>query len=53
MGVIVYSFNLNISPTMSYGVLECDSYVTELHAYDFVIKKFVIKRGVIFARPCI
>ena len=23
MGVIMYSFNLNISPKMSYGVLEC------------------------------
>ena len=46
MGVITYSFNLNISPKMSYGVLECDSYVTEFHAYDFVIKGFyVIKQG--------
>ena len=25
MGVIIYSFNLNISPKMSYGVLECDT----------------------------
>ena len=25
MGVIIHSFNLNISPKMSYGVLECDS----------------------------
>ena len=24
MGVIIYSFNLNISPKMSFGVLECD-----------------------------
>ena len=24
MGVLIYSFNLNISPKMSYGVLECD-----------------------------
>ena len=24
MGVIIYSFNLNISPKMSHGVLECD-----------------------------
>ena len=24
MGVIMYSFNLNMSPKMSYGVLECD-----------------------------
>ena len=24
MGVIIHSFNLNIAPKMSYGVLECD-----------------------------
>ena len=24
MGVIIYSFNLNISPQMSYGMLEYD-----------------------------
>ena len=24
MGVIIYNFNLNISPKMPYGVLECD-----------------------------
>ena len=24
MGVIIYSFNLNISPKMSSGVLQCD-----------------------------
>ena len=24
MGIIIYSFNLNISLKMSYGVLECD-----------------------------
>ena len=33
--------NLNTSPEMSYGVLECDIVVTELHAYDFVIKDLV------------
>ena len=53
MGVIIYNFNLNIPPKMSYGVLECDSYVIELHIYDFVITDFVIKRGIICARPCI
>ena len=53
MGVIIYSFYLNISPKMSYGVLECDCHVIELHAYDLVIKDFVIKRGVICATPCI
>ena len=46
--------NLNISPKMSYGVLECDIViVTELCAYDFVIKDFIIKKDVICARPCI
>ena len=50
MGVIIYSFNSNISPEMSYGMLECDI-VTELHAYDFVIR-FCNKRGVICAGPC-
>ena len=24
MGIIIYSFNLNSSPKISYGVLECD-----------------------------
>ena len=24
MGIIIYRFNLNVSPKMSYGVLECD-----------------------------
>ena len=41
MGVIIYGFNLNISPKMSYGVLECDI-VIEFHVYDFVIKSSVI-----------
>ena len=45
MSVTIYSFNLNISPKMSYGVLECDIAVTELHTYDSVIKDFVIKKG--------
>ena len=44
MGIVTYSFNVNISPEMSYGVLECDSYVTELHAHDFVLKDFVINQ---------
>ena len=46
---------LNISPNMSYGVLECDNcYVTLLQAYDFVIKDlYVVKRGIICGRLCI
>ena len=40
MGVIIYSFHLNVLPKMSYGVLECDKcYITELHAYNCVIKR--------------
>ena len=35
MGVIVYSFNLDISPKMSCGVLECD--VVTLQNYMLVI----------------
>ena len=50
MVVIIYSFNLNISPKMSY-VPQCDIVVTELRAYDFVTKDFVIKRGIICAGP--
>ena len=29
MGVIIYSFNLNISPKVSYGVFECDAVVLQ------------------------
>ena len=43
MGVIIYSLNLNISPKLSHGMLEC--YATELHGFDFVIKEFVINTG--------
>ena len=32
MGVIIYSFNLNMSPKMSHGVLECDIVMLQLHA---------------------
>ena len=54
MSVIIYRFNLNISPKILYGMLENDIVMsTELHAYDTVIKAFVIKGGIIFARPCI
>ena len=46
MGVIIYSFNLSISPKMPYDAWVWCCYVTEVYAYDFVIK-----RGVICARP--
>ena len=51
MGVIFYSFNLNISPKMSHGVLQCD--IVMLQNYMLMSYDFVIKRGAIFARPCI
>ena len=35
MGVIIYSFNLNISPKMSDGVLECD--IARLQNYMLMI----------------
>ena len=35
VGVRIYSFNLNISPKMSYGALECDTVI--LQNYMFVI----------------
>ena len=31
MGVIIYSFNLNISPKMSYGMFERDIVILENH----------------------
>ena len=34
MGVIIYSFNFNISPKMSYVVLECDIVMLQNYAYD-------------------
>ena len=39
MGVIIYSFHLNMSPKMSRGMHECYCYVTGVYVYDFVIKK--------------
>ena len=35
MGVIIYSFNLNISPKMSYGELGCD--IVTLQNYILMI----------------
>ena len=31
MGAIIYSFNLDISPKMSYGMLECDVVMLQNH----------------------
>ena len=35
MGVIIYSFNLNISPKMSHGVLECDTVMLQNYMLIF------------------
>ena len=31
MDVIIYSFNLNISPKMSYGMLECGIIILQIY----------------------
>ena len=50
MGVTIYSFNLNISPKMSNGVLECDTVVLQNHMLMiFCNKRFCNKKGVSFA----
>ena len=52
MGVIIYSFNLNISPKMSYGVPECDTIMLQNYMLMiFVIKDFVMKKGCYSVRP--
>ena len=48
MAVIIYSFNLNISPKVSYGMLECD--IVTLHNYMLMI---LCLRGFIYSGPCI
>ena len=48
MGAIIYSFNQTFHLKHHMVVLECDSYVTELHACDIIIKDFVIKKGELF-----
>ena len=42
MGVIIYSFNLNISPEMSYGVLECDIVMLQYYMLMILYKKVVL-----------
>ena len=49
MGVTIYSFNSNISPNRSYGVLEYD--IVRLQNYMLLV--LYLKRGVICASPCI
>ena len=54
MGVIIHSCNLNISPKMSYGVLECDMVMLQNYMRMICNKRFCHKnRGAICARSCI
>ena len=46
MGVIIYSFNLNISPKMSYGVLECDIVMLQNYILLACCKGFCALAGV-------
>ena len=44
MGIVIYSSNLNISPKMLNGVLECDIVMFQNYMLMiFLIKHFVIK----------
>ena len=46
MGVIIYSFNRNISPQMPFGVFEWDIIMSQNYMLMIsVIRHFVIKRG--------
>ena len=46
MGVLSYSFNVNISLKMSYGVLECTVILQ-----NYMLMIFVIKRGIFVPDP--
>ena len=48
MGVIIYSFNLNISLKMSYGVLECDIAMIQNYMLMIVNKRICNKGGALF-----
>ena len=52
MGVIIYSVNLNISPKMSYGVLESDIVMLQNYMLMILQSKILQRtRGVICAGP--
>ena len=44
MGVIIYSFNLNTSPKMSYGELECDIVMLQNYMLMICNKRFCNKK---------
>ena len=45
MGVIIYSFNLNISSKISYGMLEYDIVMLQNYMLMISLKDFEIKKG--------
>ena len=47
MGVIIYTFNLDISPKMSYGGLECNIIMLQ----NYMLMIFVIKRALFVSDP--
>ena len=48
MGVIMYGFNLNILPKMSYSVLECDIVLLQNGMLIICNKRLCNKRGALF-----
>ena len=48
MGVIIYSFNLHISPKMLYGVLEHNIVMLQNFMLMILNKRFWNKKGVLF-----
>ena len=47
MGVIICSFNLNISPKISCGMLECDIVMLQNYMLMIYNKRFCNKKGVL------
>ena len=48
MGVIIYSFNLNVSPEMLYDVLECEIVMLQNYMVMILRKRFCNKQGTLF-----
>ena len=48
MGVIIYHFNLSISPKMSYSTLECDTVMLQNHVLTICNRRFCNKKGALF-----
>ena len=48
MGIIIYSFNLNISLKMSYIVFECDVVMSQNYMVMIYNKTFYNRKGTLF-----